>query len=92
MKKIFASDFWVIVLLYKVPVNKGDRVFKTFNIIIFKLSNLFIWWFGFIAIINPRLTKPFFVTRLTKGGGVVTTPSLDFLNRTPYEIDFGINR
>ena len=43
--------------------------------------------------VNPRLTKPFFVTRLTKGGGgVVTTPSLDFLNRTPYEIDFGINR
>ena len=41
--------------------------------------------------INPRLTKPFFVTRLTKRG-VVTTPSLDFPNRTPYEIDFGINR
>ena len=31
-----------------------------------------------------------FVTRLTKG--VVATPSLDFPNRTPYEIDFGINR
>ena len=42
--------------------------------------------------INPRLTKPFFVTRLTGGGGVVTTPSLDFPNWTPYEIDFGINR
>ena len=41
--------------------------------------------------INPRLTKLFFVTRLTKRG-VVTTPSLDFPNRTPYEIDFGINR
>ena len=40
----------------------------------------------------PRLTKPFFVTRLTKGGGVVTTPSLEFPNRTPYEVDFGINR
>ena len=40
---------------------------------------------------NPRLTKLFFVTRLTKRG-VVTTPSLDFPNRTPYEIDFGINR
>ena len=24
--------------------------------------------------------------------GVVTTPSLDFPNRTPYEIDFDINR
>ena len=45
-----------------------------------------------ILIISPRLTKLFFVTRLTKGGGVVTTPSLDFPNRTPYEIDFGINR
>ena len=41
---------------------------------------------------NPRLTKLFFVTRLTKGGGVVTTSSLDFPIRTPYEIDFGINR
>ena len=39
---------------------------------------------------NPRLTKPFFVTRLTRG--VVTTPSLDFSNWTPYEVDFGINR
>ena len=39
--------------------------------------------------INP-LTKLFFVTRLT--GGVVATPSLDFPNRTPYEIGFGINR
>ena len=43
------------------------------------------------ATVNPRLTKLFFVTRLTKRG-VVTTPSLDFLNRIPYEIDFGINR
>ena len=41
--------------------------------------------------LNPRLTKLFFVTRLTKKG-VVTTPSLDFPNRTPYETDFGINR
>ena len=40
---------------------------------------------------NPRLTKLFFVTRLTKRG-VATTPSLDFPNQTPYEIDFGINR
>ena len=39
---------------------------------------------------NPRLTKLFFVTRLT--GGVAAAPSLDFPNRTPYEIDFGINR
>ena len=45
-----------------------------------------------IGRLNPRLTKPYFVTRLTKGGGVVTTPSLDFPNRTPYEVDFGINR
>ena len=42
-------------------------------------------------VVNPRLTKLFFVTRLTKGG-VVATPSLDFPNGTPYEIDFGINR
>ena len=41
--------------------------------------------------LNPRLTKLFFVTRLTKRG-VVTTPSLDFPNPTPYEINFGINR
>ena len=40
--------------------------------------------------LNLRLTKLFFVTRLTKEG--VTTPSLDFPNRTPYELDFGINR
>ena len=46
----------------------------------------------FFSGINPRLTKPFFVTRLTKGGGVVTTLSLDFPNRTLYEVDFGINR
>ena len=39
---------------------------------------------------NPRLTKLFFVTRFTKG--VVAIPSLDFPNRTPYEISFGINR
>ena len=44
-----------------------------------------------VLLFNPRLTKPFFVTRLTKRG-VVTTPSLDFPNRTPYDIDFGINR
>ena len=37
---------------------------------------------------NPRLYHFFFVTRLTKGG--VATPSLDFPNRTPYKIDFGI--
>ena len=42
-----------------------------------------------IGNINPRLTKLFFVTRLQ--GGVII-PSLDFPNRTPYEIDFGINR
>ena len=42
--------------------------------------------------INARLTKLFFVTRLTKGMGIVTTPSKDFPNRTPNEIDFGINR
>ena len=40
--------------------------------------------------VNPRLTKLFFVTRLTKGG--CRNPSLDFPNQPPYEIDFGINR
>ena len=39
------------------------------------MSGKIIYWF------NPRLTKLFFVTRLTKG----------FPNRTPYEIDFGIS-
>ena len=39
---------------------------------------------------NPRLTKLFFITRLTKG--VSCNPSLDFPNRSPYEINFGINR
>ena len=38
---------------------------------------------------NPRLTKLFFVTRLTKGG---CYNPLDFPNRTPYENDFEINR
>ena len=38
----------------------------------------------------PRLTKLFFVTLLTKGG--YYNPSLDFPNRAPYEINFGINR
>ena len=36
MKKICVSDLWVIILIYKVPVNKGDRVFKTFNMSFFK--------------------------------------------------------
>ena len=45
---------------------------------------------GELGLINPRLTKLFFVTRLTKGG--CRNPSLDVPNRTPYEIDFGINR
>ena len=40
--------------------------------------------------LNPRLTKLFFVTRLTKGG--CYNPSLDFSNWSPYEIDFGIDR
>ena len=41
------------------------------------------------CVFNPRLTELFFVTPLTRG--VVATSSLDFTNRTPYEIDFGIN-
>ena len=40
---------------------------------------------------NPRLTKLFFCNTSNQGG-VDTTPSLDFPNRTPYEIDFGVNR
>ena len=28
----------------------------------------------FSGLFNPRLPEPFFVTRLPKGGGVVTTP------------------
>ena len=41
---------------------------------------------------NPRLTKLFFVTRLTKGGCYNPLPRFSEPNRTPYEIDFGINR
>ena len=33
--EICVSDLWVVVLIYKVLVNKGDRVFKTFNISFF---------------------------------------------------------
>ena len=53
MRKMFVSDLWVIFLIYKVPVNKGDSVFKIFNIIFFKLSNLFIWLFRLITFIKP---------------------------------------
>ena len=35
--------------------------------------------------LNPRLTKLFFVTRLTKKG-LLQPPSLDYPNRTPYEV------
>ena len=40
--------------------------------------------------INPRLTKLFFVTRLTKGGCYNPLPR--FFKPNPYEIDFGIKR
>ena len=40
---------------------------------------------GFRGPLNPRLTKLFFVTRLTKG--VVATPSLDFPNQTPMKLN-----
>ena len=45
-------------------------------------------WLGKV---NPRLTKLFFVTRLTKGGGCFN-PLPRFSEPTLYEIDFGINR
>ena len=38
----------------------------------------------------PRLTKLFFCNTSNQGG--FCNPSLDFPNRTLYEIDFGINR
>ena len=41
-----------------------------------------------LAILNPRLPEPFFVTRLPKGG-VVTTPSQDFCYKTSDYYDFG---
>ena len=47
---------------------------------------LSIWSHAF----NPRLTEPIFVTQLTKGGGVVATPS-DFQNEPPYDAYFGTN-
>ena len=37
--------------------------------------------------LNPRL----YFCNMPNQGGFVATPSLDFPNRTPYEIDFGIN-
>ena len=72
---------------------------KIQTFIFFFLKLLFFFYFYYekrrkFAVLeefNPRLTKPFFVTRLTKGGGCYN-PSLDFPNRTPYEIDFNINR
>ena len=53
--------------------------------------NMILLFINIKGFVNPRLTKLFFVTRLTKWG-ILTTPSLDFPNRTPFEIDFGINR
>ena len=55
------------------------------------LIERFYWDFYSCQFINPRLTKLFFVTRLTKGGCYNPLP-IDFPNRTPYKIDFGINR
>ena len=44
----------------------------------------------FSVAVNPRLTKVFFVTRLTRGGGCCNPP-LNFPNATPYELGIGIN-
>ena len=41
-------------------------------------------------IVNPSLTKLFFVTRLTEGGCYNPLPRFSEPNR--YEIDFGINK
>ena len=43
---------------------------------------------------NPRPNQAIFCNTSYQGGGVgdVATPSLDFRNRTPYELGFGINR
>ena len=42
------------------------------------------------AILKPSSNQAIFCNTSNQGG--VTTPSLDFPNRTPYYIDFGINR
>ena len=68
--------------LLQSDVNKMDQV-------LLWRPQLRLHYFSISMFINPRLTKPFFVTRLTKGGGMLQP---DFPNRTPYEIDFGINR
>ena len=49
-----------------------------------------LWFIPYCGYINPRLTKLFFGNTSNQGG--CATPSLDFLNQTPYEISFGINR
>ena len=38
---------------------------------------------GHYTRLNPRLTKPFYVTRLTGGGGVVTTAPVNLKMKLP---------
>ena len=57
-----------------------ERHFKFSTLVSFETSKLSF---------NPRLTKLFFVTRLTTGGCYNSLPR--FSEPNPYEIDFGIN-
>ena len=68
----------------------NNFIYIHFSSVILNLSLPVFFFIFSICLFNPRLTKLFFVTRLTRG--VVTIPSLDFPNRTPYDIDFGVNR
>ena len=45
-----------------------------------------------IKMINRRLANQAIFSNTSNQGGLLQPPSLDFPNRTPYEIDFGINR
>ena len=44
------------------------------------------------TVVNTTLSNQAIFCNMSKQGGIVATPSLDFLNQTPYEIGFGINR
>ena len=41
---------------------------------------------------HVELTNQAIFCNTSNQGGVVATPSLDFRNRTPYELGFGISR
>ena len=79
--------FWHLLLIHLTMLQISNK----FKSITYSLLNVLARYNLLLTTnFNPRLTKLFFVTRITRG--VVTTSSLDFPNRTPYETDFGTNR